>query len=98
MSELYGLTLKDVDFKEHCIRVNKQLIRTADYLYKVETPKSESGIRTIPMSDSVYQAFRDVMEKRTPPDVERMIDGYTFNTARIASCSGLFAGAYELSA
>lgn len=77
VSELYGLTLKDVDFKEHCIRVNKQLIRTADYLYKVETPKSESGIRTIPMSDSVYQAFRDVMEKRTPPDVERMIDGYT---------------------
>ena len=77
VSELYGLTLNDVDFKEHCIRVNKQLIRTADYLYKVETPKSESGIRTIPMSDSVYQAFRDVMEKRTPPDVERMIDGYT---------------------
>ncbi len=52
VSELYGLTKSDIDFEQRRIHVAKQLY----YLngrYVVSSPKSKSGIRTIPMTDAV---------------------------------------------
>lgn len=78
VSELCGLTLGDVDFKERKITVNKQLLRNLHGTYRVETPKTESGIRYIPMlDDSVYRAFQRVIQSREVPKVELMIDGYS---------------------
>lgn len=78
VSELYGLTLSDIDFKQCRIRVNKQLQRTEHCKYYVEKPKTESGERFIPiLSDDVYQAFKNVIKKRKTPRVELIIDGYT---------------------
>lgn len=77
VSELYGLTLADVDFERRCIRVTKQLCRTAEKPYFVTSPKTKSGIRVIPMTDSVYMAFRNVVEHRGKPKIEMIVDGYS---------------------
>ena len=75
VSELYGLTFKDVDLKNRRINVNKQLHRI-DGKYVVLPPKSKAGNRILAMNDATRKAF---MHKRTEarPKVEYAIDGYT---------------------
>ncbi len=77
VSELYGLTRSDIDFERRCIHVQRQLCRTADKPYFVAPPKTQSGFRSIPMTDTVYMAFKRVVERRGAPSVEMMIDGCT---------------------
>ena len=43
----------------------------------IEEPKTESGVREIPMSEEVEEAFRAILAKRVKPKVEPMIDGYS---------------------
>lgn len=75
VSELYGLTFKDVDLKNRRINVNKQLHRI-EGKYVVLPPKSKAGNRILAMNDATRRAF---MHKRTEvrPKVEYAIDGYT---------------------
>lgn len=61
--ELQGLTWDDIDFNKREIRVNKTLVYIRDrasgkYYFKFQTPKTKSGIRTIPMQDDVYIALK----------------------------------------
>ena len=77
VSELYGLTRADIDFDRRCIHVRRQLCRTAEKPYFVAPPKTSSGNRSIPMTDTVYMAFRRVLENRGHPKVEMMVDGYS---------------------
>ncbi len=77
VSELYGLTRVDIDFDRRCIHINKQLCRTADKPYFIAPPKTSSGNRSIPMTDTAYMAFRRVLENRGHPKVEVMVDGYS---------------------
>lgn len=77
VSELYGLTSKDVDFKNKLIFINHQLCRTAEKPYFVKAPKTSSGVRCIPMSDFVYMALKRVMASRQTPAVEPLVDGYS---------------------
>lgn len=77
VSELYGLTRSDIDFERRCIHVRRQLCRTAEKPYFVAPPKTQSGFRSIPMTDAVYMAFRRVVDSRGTPSVEMMIDGCT---------------------
>lgn len=75
VSELYGLTKKDVDFERRCIDVTHQLCRTAEKPYFVKSPKTASGVRSVPMTGAVYDAFIEVLENRSPK-VEKIVDGY----------------------
>ena len=77
VSELYGLTKSDVDMRRRRICVRRQLCRTADKPYFVTDPKTKSGIRSIPLSDTAYEAFERVLKNRATPKVEMMIDGCT---------------------
>ena len=77
VSELYGLTKKDVDFKKRLIFIDHQLCRTAEKPYFVKSPKTTSGVRCIPMSDVVYMALKRVVANRQPPTVELLVDGYS---------------------
>ena len=77
ISEFCGLTLADIDFKEKRIRVNHQLQRTSQMQYIIQAPKTESGVRYVPMTDEVSECFRRIIEKRVAPKVEPMVDGYT---------------------
>lgn len=74
VSELYGLTRSDVDMKKRCVHVRRQLCRTAKRPYFIAPPKTKSGIRTIPMTDTVYEAFKRVIANRGKPQIEMVID------------------------
>src|SRR5699024_6550027 len=75
VSELYGLTKADLDFTRRCLYVRRQLCRTANRPYFITSPKTKSGIRTIPMTDMVYMALKRVLKDRTPPKAEMVVDG-----------------------
>lgn len=75
ISEFVGLTIKNIDFNHHKIIVDHQLIRTSQMQYMIQEPKTESGVREIPMSEDVEEAFRKILKNRPKPKVEPMIDG-----------------------
>lgn len=77
ISEFCGLTLADIEFDKKRIRVNHQLQRTSQMQYIIQAPKTESGVRYIPMTDEVEQCFRTIINNRKAPKVEPMVDGYT---------------------
>lgn len=75
VSEFCGLTLKDIDMEERKITVDHQLLKRAGKGFYIESPKTESSIREIPMFDNVYEAFQRVLERHT--DTGIIIDGYS---------------------
>ena len=75
ISEFCGLTDIDVDFEKKLIRVDHQLLKTAKIGYRIEIPKTKCGIRQIPMTDRVVQAFQRVIKNRRKSIVEE-VDGY----------------------
>ena len=77
VSELYGQTKSDLDFDRRCIHVRRQLSRTANQPYFISSPKTKSGIRTIPMTDTVYMALKRVLKNRASLKVEMLVDGCT---------------------
>lgn len=80
ISELYGLTISDIDFQNSRIRVERQLVRTrhtGSCQYYIETPKTESGKRYVPMSPEAIQAFQNVIQNRKKPKSEIVVDGYS---------------------
>ena len=75
ISEFCGLTT-NLDFKNRLIRVDHQLLRDSENGYYIETPKTKSGYREIPMSEPVYQALKRVLKNRgKKPTIT--VDGYT---------------------
>lgn len=77
VSELYGLTLSDIDMKNKVIHVTHQLCRTSDKPYFITDTKTKCGVRSIPMSDKVYNAFVYIINNRKTPQIEMFVDGYT---------------------
>ena len=77
ISEFVGLTLSDIEFDEQRIKVDHQLQRTRDMKYEIVTPKTESGIRYVPMNEDVADCFRRIIENRKPIKIEPMVDGYS---------------------
>lgn len=75
ISEFCGLTLRDIDFKKHCIRIDHQLNKKGESGYYIQEPKTENGIRVIPMSPEVEECFRTIIANRKPPHKEPVIDG-----------------------
>ena len=68
IGEIIGLRWTDVDFKNSVISINHSITyyprsdKGYRCVYEVSLPKTEAGIRTIPMLDKVADAFRE--EKR----------------------------------
>ena len=77
ISEFCGLTMKDIDFKKKVIKVNHQLQRTSDMKYICEKTKTENGVREVPMTPDVMDAFKRVIKLRPTPKIEPIIDGYS---------------------
>ena len=76
ISELYGLTLGDIDFSRNCIQVERQLQRTRNCEYYIERPKTESGNRCIPLSPDARAAFLRAIEQRRRVEIEVMVGGH----------------------
>ena len=77
ISEFVGLTRKDIDFENGKINVDHQLQRYAEIGYQIVEPKTESGVRQVPMTPEVAECFRKILKNRKKPKEEPMIDGYT---------------------
>lgn len=77
ISEFCGLTLKDVDMKNRMIHVNHQLLRDTKMRKYIETTKTKSGTRDLPMTDEVYLAFKNILSNRKAPKREPIINGYS---------------------
>lgn len=76
VSEFCGLTIPDIEFEEMSIKVDHQLQRISQMKYVIQEPKTESGIRYVPMTEEVAACFRRIIAKREAPKVEPMVDGY----------------------
>ena len=77
ISEFCGLTISDIDFKDHKINIDHQLQKRAKIGYYIEETKTESGKRVIPMTPDVEECFKTIIENRKPPKVEPMVERYT---------------------
>lgn len=73
ISEFCGLTVSEVEFGEMRIKVDHQLQRTAQMQYVIEEPKTDKGIRYVPMTEAVAACFRRIIANRKTPKVEPMV-------------------------
>ena len=75
ISEFCGLTISDIDFKNHTINVNHQLQKRSKTGYYIEDTKTISGERILPMPKDVEDCFKTIIENRKPPKIEPMVGG-----------------------
>lgn len=83
ISEAIGIRWQDVDFEDRTISINHSLVYySRDYKdrrmgsFAVSLPKTEAGIRIIPMIDSVYEALQLELEDQKEYGYnETIIDG-----------------------
>ncbi len=79
--EAIGLTWDDVDFSGKTVKIGHQLIykkKDGQYGFYADSPKTDAGVRTIPMTNEVLKALKEQREcqlsKGWRTNVE--IDGY----------------------
>lgn len=76
ISEFCGLTINDIDFREHKINIDHQLQKKANIGYYIQKTKTESGTRVLPMTEDVEECFKKIIANRKAPKAEPMVDGY----------------------
>ena len=76
ISEFCGLTLRDIDLNRNVVNIDHQLQRTSDMKYIIQTPKTSSGKRQIPITEEVAKCFQAIIEDRGKPKKEQFVDGY----------------------
>lgn len=63
-------------FEKRRINVDHQLLKDTEHGYYIDTPKTKSGIRQIPMNQTAYEAFKRVLKQCN--SIQTMtIDGYS---------------------
>ena len=75
ISEFCGLTISDIDFENHSIRIDHQIYKRGRSGYYILPPKTEAGNRIIPMTPEVEDCFRKIIANRKPPRKEPVVDG-----------------------
>ena len=85
VSETIGLTWSDVDMKNREIHVGGQLVYYEGYCFHDSETKTDAGIRTIPMTQTVYDAFRKQKELNLMLGLQSNVEiggrsGFIFNT------------------
>lgn len=77
IGEFCGLTVQDIDFENGLINIDHQLCwEKGGSGYYIDTPKSKSSIRKVPMSAEAREAFECVLARRGEPEAFT-IDGYS---------------------
>lgn len=84
IGEIVGLRWEDVDFENRTIDINHSMTyyprHYGEYKceFKVSLPKTEAGIRTIPMMEKVYEALKDEYDRQTEEGFHTVVvDGMT---------------------
>ena len=76
ISEFCGLTVDDIDFEAGMINIDHQLLWETNKGLYIDTPKSRSSIRKVPMSEQARKAFERVIAWRGEPE-PYTVDGYS---------------------
>ena len=76
ISEFCGLTVDDIDFAGGMINIDHQLLWETNKGLYIDTPKSKSSIRKVPMSEEARKAFERVIAWRGEP-APYTVDGYS---------------------
>ena len=76
ISEFCGLTVQDIDFENSLINIGHQLLWETNKGLYIDTPKSRSSIRKVPMSGQARKAFERVITWRGEP-TPYTVDGYS---------------------
>ena len=76
ISEFCGLTIKDINFDEHVINIDHQLMKNGSKGYYIQKTKTDSGTRVLPMTPDVEECFRKIIERRKTPIKEPVIGGH----------------------
>lgn len=76
ISEFCGLIDTDLDFENRLINVERQLLRNTKRGYYIDVPKTDAGVRKIPMSDKAYEIFKRILNNRKSSQTIS-IDGYS---------------------
>ncbi|HJB39546.1 MAG TPA: tyrosine-type recombinase/integrase [Candidatus Ruthenibacterium avium] len=93
ISELCGLTVRDIDFENGFICVNHQLLHDKEG-YRVTSPKTDSGIRKIPLLAPAREALLNEIESRI--NVQAIeIDGYSDFVFLNKKGYPMYAAAYD---
>ena len=85
VGEVTGLRWEDLDFENRLININHSVTyyaregsKTRKSEFAVSLPKTEAGIRTVPMMDAVYNAFKEEYEVQKENGFNStVIDGMT---------------------
>ena len=75
ISEFCGLTISDIDFKEHTINIDHQLQKKSKIGYYIQETKTTSGTRKIPYDCGCRGMLSENNRKTNPPKAEPMVDG-----------------------
>ncbi len=83
IGEAIGIRWEDLDFENRTININHSLVYySTEYKdhpicsFSISLPKTEAGIRVIPMMDSVYEALKDEWEDQSESGFNKTeIDG-----------------------
>ncbi len=59
------------------MNIDRQLQRTSDMQYIIETTQTDAGTRVLPITEDVAQMFQAIIEDRNTLKVEKSIDGYS---------------------
>lgn len=77
ISEFCELMVNDIDLEGKTVNIDHQLQRNSDMTYHIETTKTKAGIRKLPITDEVADAFARILEERGKPKPnERVVGGY----------------------
>lgn len=76
ISEFCGLTVDDIDFEDGMINIDHQLLWETNKGLYIDTPKSKSSIRKVPMSEQARKALERVIAWRGEPE-PYTVDGYS---------------------
>jgi len=83
IGEVLGLRWEDLDFEKRIISINHSLVyypvgESRTSVQRISKPKTEAGIRTVPMLDTVYDAFQMEWEEQEETGFNQSeIDGMT---------------------
>lgn len=77
ISEFCGLTIKDIDLENNIVTIDHQLLRTSKMEYIIQSTKTNTGTRKLPITEDVAYCFRAIIEDRPTPKVEKFVNGYS---------------------
>lgn len=77
LGELRGLTKSDINLTNHTVTVSHQLKGRGPQTWRIDAPKSDAGIRTIPLSKKAHQAITRIIERADRAKCDTVIDGYS---------------------